>query len=283
VNIKEKIKNDIYEIMKEYVNIDDIIIEKPKDRKMADYALPCFTYAKVMHKSPNDIALYIKENLKGYEVEAVNGYLNIFVNKKEMSKQILKTIITERENYGSNHIGDGKMVVIDYSAPNIAKPFGVGHLRSTVIGSALKNICIKNGYKVFGINYLGDYGTQFGKLIYAYKKWGNEEELEKSPLDELKRIYVKFHEEAEKDPKLDDEGRRIFKELEDGNQEYYELWKRFREVSLKDFNKTYALLGVDNFDSYDGESYYNDKMEPIVEELAKKNLLELDDGAKIVR
>lgn len=283
MNIKEKIKNDIYEIMKEYVNINDIIIEKPKDRKMADYALPCFTFAKVMHKSPNDIALYIKENLKGYEVEAVNGYLNIFVNKKEMSKQILKTIITERENYGSNHIGDGKMVVIDYSAPNIAKPFGVGHLRSTVIGSALKNICLKNGYKVFGINYLGDYGTQFGKLIYAYKKWGNEEELEKSPLDELKRIYVKFHEEAEKDSKLDDEGRRIFKELEDGNQEYYELWKRFREVSLKDFNKTYTLLGVDNFDSYDGESYYNDKMEPIVEELEKKNLLELDDGAKIVR
>jgi len=283
VNIKETIKNDIYEILKDYVSINDIIIEKPKDRKMADYALPCFTYAKVMHKSPNDIALFIKENLKGYEAEAINGYLNIFVNKNEVSQKILEIIINEKENYGSNNIGEGQMIVMDYSAPNIAKPFGVGHLRSTVIGNALRNICIKNGYKVHGINYLGDYGTQFGKLIYAYKNWGNEEELDKNPLDELKRIYVKFHEEAEKNPALDDEGRRIFKELEDGNPEYHELWKRFREVSLKDFNKTYALLGIDNFDSYDGESYYNDKMEPIVEELENKNLLELDDGAKIVR
>lgn len=283
MNIKETIKENIYEILKDYISIDDIIIEKPKDRKMADYALPCFTYAKVMHKSPNDIALYIKENLKDYKTEAINGYLNIFVDKNEMSKKILETIISENENYGSSNIGDGKMVVIDYSAPNIAKPFGVGHLRSTVIGNALRNICIKNGYKVHGINYLGDYGTQFGKLICAYKKWGNEEELEKNPLDELKRIYVKFHEEAEKDPALDDEGRRIFKELEDGNEEYHQLWKRFREVSLKDFNKTYNLLSINNFDSYDGESYYNDKMEAIVEELENKKLLEIDDGAKIVR
>lgn len=283
MNIKEIIKNDIYEILKDYISIDDIIIEKPKDRKMADYALPCFTYAKVMRKSPNDIALYIKENLKGYEVEVINGYLNIFVDKNEMSKKILETIVAEKDNYGSNDIGNGKTVVVEYSSPNIAKPFGVGHLRSTVIGNALKNICIKNGYKVYSINYLGDYGTQFGKLIYAYKNWGNEEELEKNPLDELKRIYVKFHEEAEKNPALDDEGRRLFKELEDGNPEAYKLWERFKEVSLKEFNKTYQLLGIDNFDSYDGESYYKDKMEPVVEELENKNLLELDDGAKIVR
>ncbi|MDD2377401.1 MAG: arginine--tRNA ligase [Bacilli bacterium] len=283
MNIKEQIKNDIYNILKDYVTIDEIVIEKPKDRKMADYALPCFTYAKKLHKSPNDIALMIKEQLKDYQSEAINGYLNIFVDKNEVSKKILETIVEQKENYGNNSIGEGKTVVVEYSSPNIAKPFGVGHLRSTVIGNALKNLSLKNGYKVYSINYLGDYGTQFGKLIYAYNHWGNEDALTEKPLDELKRIYVKFHEEAKENPALDDEGRRIFKQLEDGDPEVVGLWKRFKDYSIKEFKKTYELLGIADFDSYDGESYYKDKMETVVEELEQKNLLEFDDGAQIVK
>ncbi|MDD2435727.1 MAG: arginine--tRNA ligase [Bacilli bacterium] len=283
MNIKEQIKNDIYDILKEYIEMEEIIIEKPKDRKMADYALPCFTFAKKMHKSPNDIALMIKENLKGYQTDAINGYLNIFVDKKKLSKMILETIVEQQENYGNNSFGEGKVVAVEYSSPNIAKPFGIGHLRSTVIGNALKNVCLKNGYKVYSINYLGDYGTQFGKLIYAYNHWGDEKALNDKPLDELKRIYVKFHEESSENPELDEEARRIFKQLEDGELEVTALWERFKDYSLKEFQKTYELLGISKFDSYDGESHYKDKMGAVVEELETKNLLEFDDGAQIVR
>ncbi|NLL44688.1 MAG: arginine--tRNA ligase [Mollicutes bacterium] len=286
MDLKKIIKNDIYEILKGYLQIDDIVVEYPKDRKMADYAIPCFGLAKIMKKNPNDIALMIKDSIKNeiYEkIEVVNGYVNIFLNKKKITKLILETILSEKENYGSNDIGKGKTIVIDYSSPNIAKPFGVGHLRSTVIGNALKHICEKNGYKVIGINYLGDWGTQFGKLIAAYKRWGDEETVKKNPIDELKNLYVKFHAEAEKNPDLEEEGRKYFKALEDGDKECLMLWEWFKNESIKEFNKTYELLGVTNFDSYHGEAFYNDKMDKVVDELKEKGLLETDEGAEIIR
>lgn len=285
MNIKEDIKSLVYKVLEGCVNKGDIVIEYPKDRKMGDYALPCFTYAKVMHKSPIAIAEDIKNVLvsESFEkVEVVNGYVNVFINKKLLTKNIINEITTKKETFGSSNIGEGKTIVIDYSSPNIAKPFGVGHLRSTVIGNALRNISIKNGYDVVSINYLGDWGTQFGKLIYAYKNWGNEEEVRKNPIDELKRLYVKFHEEAEKDPSLDDEGRKAFKLLEDKDPESLRIWKWFSEESIKEFTKTYDLLGINNFDSWQGESFYNDKMDRVVNELEEKNLLQESEGAMIV-
>jgi len=286
MNIKEEIKNLVYQVLEGYVEKENIVIENPKDRKMGDYALPCFTYAKAMHKSPLAIAEDIKNVLNSElfeKVEVVNGYVNVFINKKLLTKEVINQIIDHNSNFGNSNIGEGKTIVIDYSSPNIAKPFGVGHLRSTVIGNALRNICEKNGYKVISINYLGDWGTQFGKLVYAYKKWGNEEAVRKNPIDELKRLYVKFHEEAENDPSLDDEGRKAFKMLEDKDPESLRIWKWFSEESIKEFNKTYDLLGINNFDSWQGESFYNDKMDRVVEELENKNLLEESEGAMIVK
>lgn len=280
--MKEKIVEEIYNILNKEVEPTDIIVEKPKDRKLGDYSIPCFSLAKKLRKNPNVIAEEISKKLS-LKSEVLNGYLNVFIDKNSFTKELLEKISIEKENYGSNKSGEGKTIVIDYSSPNIAKPFGVGHLRSTVIGESLRRICLMNGYNVVGINHLGDWGTQFGKLIYAYKTWGNEEALNESPLDELKRIYVKFHEEEAKDSSITDEGRKWFKALEDGNEEAVSLWKRFTEVSLKEFNKTYKLLGVDKFDSYAGESFYNDKMDSVVEELEQKHLLEVDDGASIVR
>ena len=280
--MKEKIVEEIYNILNKEVEPTDIIVEKTKDRKLGDYSIPCFSLAKKLRKNPNIIAEEISKKLS-LKSEVLNGYLNVFIDKNSFTKELLEKISIEKENYGSNKSGEGKTIVIDYSSPNIAKPFGVGHLRSTVIGESLRRICLMNGYNVVGINHLGDWGTQFGKLIYAYKTWGNEEALNESPLDELKRIYVKFHEEEAKDSSITDEGRKWFKALEDGNEEAVSLWKRFTEVSLKEFNKTYKLLGVDKFDSYAGESFYNDKMDSVVEELEQKHLLEVDDGASIVR
>ena len=282
--IKEKIINDIYEILKEYISKEDIIVERPKDTLMADYAVPCFSLAKKMHKSPIDIAEYIKNQLVGYEkIEVVNGYLNIFVNKNDYSKQIIEEIMNEKANYGYNGSGLNKNIIVEYSSPNIAKPFGVGHLRSTVIGEALKNICLKNGYNVTTLNYLGDYGTQFGKLIYAFKEWGNQEEYDKDPIHELKRVYVKFHEEALNNPELDEEGRKCFKKLEDKDEEYLNLWKKFKNDSLKEFEKTYDLLNINKFDSYEGESNYIDLMPGVIKELEEKKLLEESEGAMVIK
>lgn len=282
MNLKEKLKNDVYEILKEFIKKDDIVIEKPKVREMGDYALPCFTYSKILKKSPNDIAILIKENLKGYNVNVINGYANVFINKKDFAKKIFEEITNKKENYGNSNIGENKTVVIEYSSPNIAKPFGVGHLRSTVIGESLKNICKKNGYNVYTINYLGDYGTQFGKLIYAYKTWGNEQAVRENPIYELKKLYVKFHEEAKLNPSLDDEGRKWFKKLSENDTEALSLWNYFKEESLKDFNKTYDLLGINKFDSYTGESYYKDLSNEIVKEIEEKGISKISDGATIV-
>lgn len=282
MDIKEQLKNDVYEVLKDYVKKEDIIIEKPKIREMGDYALPCFTYSKILRKSPNDIANLIKENLKNYEINVINGYANVFINKKDFSKNILNKILLDKENYGSSNIGNNKKIVIEYSSPNVAKPFGVGHLRSTAIGEALKNICLKTGYKVYTINYLGDYGTQFGKLIYAYKKWGNEEEVKKNPIVELKKLYVKFHEEASTNPSLEDEGRKWFKKLAENDSEALDLWNWFKEESIKEYEKTYNLLGINKFDSYIGESYYKDACNDVVKEIEQKGLSKISEGATIV-
>lgn len=277
--MKNKIILDIAAVLN--VDKDFIKIEYPKERTFGDYAIPCFQFSKELHKSPMDIANYLKDNLS-YECNVVNGYLNIFMDKKETTQSVISTILNEKDNYGNNSYGKGKNLVIEYSSPNVAKPFGMGHLRSTVIGQALNNISKKCGYNVTSINYLGDYGTQFGKLIYAYKKWGNEEALKESPLDELKRVYVKFHEESEKDPSLDDEGRMWFKKLEENDEEALKFWEYFKEVSIKEFQKTYDLLNINKFDSYEGESYYKDKMQPVIDELESKNLLKISEGATII-
>lgn len=264
---------------------DDIIIEIPKDRALGDFAMPCFGLAKKMHQNPSIIASNILEKMDKSNfdnIEIKNGYINFFLNKRKTVENIINSVLSEKDKYASSDIGNGKNIVIDYSAPNIAKPFGVGHLRSTVIGNAIKNIYKKLGYNVIGINYLGDCGTQFGKLIYAYETWGNPEEVKKNPIRELNKLYVKFHEEAEKDPSLNDEGRRIFKELEDGNPKYKEIWKWFRDESILEFKKTYDLLKINDFEVWSGESFYIEPAKDVIKELDNKHLLQISEGATII-
>ncbi|MBP1745114.1 MAG: arginyl-tRNA synthetase [Firmicutes bacterium] len=259
-------------------------IEIPPRPEMGDYAFPCFQLSKTLKKAPNVISAELAEkiNKEGFEkVDALGPYLNFFVDKSVFTKETIEKILAEGDSYGSSEDGKGKNVTIDFSSPNIAKPFHVGHLFSTAIGNSLYRILSFEGYKCIGINHLGDWGTQFGKLIYAYKKWCDKEKLEKEPIKELLRIYVKFHDEAEKDPSLDDEARRYFKRLEDGSEEETELWNTFRELSLREFQKVYDLLGV-KFDSNAGESFYSDKMDPVVEEIDSKGLLVTSNGAQVV-
>lgn len=263
----------------------DIVVEIPKDRTMGDYAVPCFTLAKKLHLNPNIIAESIKDKINNEyfdNIEVKNGYVNFFLKKKNIAVYVINKILQEKEKFGSSDIGSGKTIVLDYSAPNIAKPFGVGHLRSTVIGNAVKNICRKLGYKTVGINYLGDFGTQFGKLIYAYENWADKEKVKENPIKELNKLYVRFHEEAKENPSLDDEARRIFKELEDGNEHYKNLWTWFREESIKDFMRVYNLLGITDFDSWSGESFYAKKGFDVLKELEDKHLLKESEGATIV-
>lgn len=281
-------KQIIAELIKQHIDLDveDIkkLIEIPPKSDMGDYAFPCFQLAKVMRKAPNMIAeeLVSKLNKEGFEkITNLGPYVNFFVDKTAFSKATIEKVIKEGDKYGSSNIGEGKTVCIDYSSPNIAKPFHVGHLFSTSIGNSLYRLFEEEGYNVVGINHLGDWGTQFGKLISAYKRWVDEEALEKDAIAELLRIYVKFHDEAEKDPSLVDEGRMHFKRLEDGEPEETALWKRFRELSLKEFNRVYDLLGV-KFDSFAGEAFYNDKMQVVIDELREKNLLTESNGAQVV-
>ncbi len=260
-------------------------IEVPPNTDMGDYALPCFKLSKIMRSSPIKIA----EDLKNAfvcdeyvsECTALNGYLNFKINRNAFAKDVLAEVLSKEDKYGSADVGNGKTICIDYSSINIAKPFHIGHLSTTVIGSALCKIFRFLGYKVVGINHLGDYGTQFGKLIVAFKKWSSVEAVKEGRLKELTRIYVKFHDEAKLDPSLDDEARRYFKLIEDGDEESNKLFKLFKDITLEEVEKIYKLLNV-TFDSYAGESFYNDKMSPIVEELKEKNLLKVSDGASIV-
>lgn len=281
-------KNYVAEKIKAHVDmeIEDImaLIEIPPKSDMGDYAFPCFKLAKTFRKAPNLISEELKDKIDktAFEkVENLGPYLNFFLEKSNVAKDIIEKVLNDGKNYGVSNEGQGKRVVVEYSSPNIAKPFHVGHLFTTVIGNSLYKILSSQGYDVVRINHLGDWGTQFGKLISAYKRWGNEEALEKEPIKELLRIYVKFHEEAEKDPSLDDEGRAYFKKLEDGAEEEIALWKRFRDLSLKEFKNVYDILGVE-FDSYAGESFYNDKMDAVVEEIDNKGILTESNGAKVV-
>ena len=281
-------KEIIAKLIKEHVDleIEDIkkLIEIPPKSDMGDFAFPCFQLARVMRNAPNMIAeeLALKLNKEGFErIENLGPYVNFFVDKEAFTKNAIETVLTEGEDYGKSNIGEGKTVCVEYSSPNIAKPFHVGHLFSTSIGNSLYILFKEEGYDVVGINHLGDWGTQFGKLISAYNRWVDEEALEKDAISELLRIYVKFHDEAEKDPSLVDEGRMHFKRLEEGAEEETALWKRFRELSLKEFNRVYDLLGI-KFDSLAGEAFYNDKMQVVIDELKEKNLLTESNGAQVV-
>lgn len=282
-------KNKIIELLSAQIdsmNAEEIngLLEIPPKAEMGDFAFPCFKLAKVFRKAPPMIAVDLKEKIGCPEflsrVEVLGGYLNFFVDKSMFAKQIVENYLAA-DNYGGPAEKNGKTICIDYSSPNVAKNFHVGHLRTTIIGNSLNKIYSKLGYKVERINHLGDWGTQFGKLIVAYKNWGSKEAVEEQGIDELMRIYVKFHDEAEKDDSLNDEARAWFTKMEQGDEEALSIWKWFREISLKEFMRVYELLGIE-FDSYAGESFYNDKMQPVIEELKQKGLIKVSDGAQIV-
>ena len=260
------------------------LLEKPKSSEMGDIAFPAFSLAKVERKAPQAIASEIAEKIdtSGFEkVVATGPYVNFFLDKAAISNDILKTIITEKADYGQQDIGHGQNVTLDMSSPNIAKPFSVGHLRSTVIADALGHIYSKLGYKAIRINHLGDWGKQFGMLIVAYKLWGDKEAIEANPIDELLKLYVRINAEADENPELDEQARQWFKKLEDGDQEAWKLWQWFRDESLVEFNRIYDKLDV-SFDYFHGEAFYNDKMDEGIQILEDKNLLQESKGAQIV-
>ncbi|HCX52646.1 MAG TPA: arginine--tRNA ligase [Bacillus sp. (in: Bacteria)] len=261
-----------------------LMIEKPKFENMGDMAFPCFELAKTLRRPPHNIAAELASKIQYplfEKVESVNGYVNVFLNKQKVSSIVIKKVLSDKNHYGDLNIGNDQVITIDFSSPNIAKPFSMGHLRSTVIGNALALISEKCGYRSIRINHLGDWGTQFGKLIVAYKKWGREEDVKQQPIKELLKLYVKFHDESEKDSQLVDDARLWFKKLEDGDEEATKLWVWFREESLKEFSRIYELMGI-QFDSYQGEAFYNDKMDRVVQILGEMNLLEESEGAQIV-
>lgn len=259
--------------------------EIPPNSEMGDLAFPCFPLAKIMRKAPPIIAKELAEKFPECDfiekTEAAGGYLNFFYSKGEFAKESLGEIFDKGDDYGKSDMGEGKTVIVEFSSPNIAKPFHIGHLFSTAVGNSLDKIYSFLGYKTEKINHLGDWGTQFGKLISAYKRWGNPEVIEKDPIKELLKIYVKFHEEAKNQPELEDEAREYFRLLESGDEETTSLWKYFREISLLEFKKVYDMLNI-TFDSYNGESFYSDKMDEVVEMLRDKNLLVKSEGAMVV-
>ncbi len=260
------------------------LLEVPPDTEMGDYAFPCFRLAKALRMAPPKIAQTLSDGWQHEETasaKAVNGYLNFFLNRVNFATQTLDAVLKAGENYGSSDEGNGKTVCLDYSSINIAKRFHIGHLSTTMIGHSLKRIYDFLGYRTVGINHLGDWGTQFGKMICAFKKWGTEAEVEQGGVEELTRLYVRFHEEAEKNPELEDEGRAWFKKIEDGDEEALRIFNWFKDLTLRDTARIYDLLGV-TFDSYAGESFYNDKMDRVIDELREKNLLTVSEGASIV-
>lgn len=260
------------------------LLETPKNSDMGDVAFPTFSLAKILRKAPQMIASEIAEKIDASafeKVEAVGPYINFFLDKKAISAKVLKEVIRNKEHYADQSIGQGKNVAIDMSSPNIAKPFSIGHLRSTVIGDSLSNIFKKLGYHTVRINHLGDWGKQFGMLIVAYKKWGDQKAVEENPISELLKLYVRINEEAKEHPELDDEARDWFRKLENRDEEALNLWQWFRDESLVEFNRLYKELDVE-FDSYNGEAFYNDKMDEIVELLEEKGLLEESEGAQVV-
>ena len=285
MNNKELIASELAKVI-DSLDQDAILnlLEQPKSSDLGDIAFPAFSLAKVERKAPQAIAADIAEKIdqSAFEkVVATGPYVNFFLDKSKISDQVIKSVIEAGADYGQQDEGHGQNITIDLSSPNIAKPFSVGHLRSTVIGDALSNIFRKMGYNTIKINHLGDWGKQFGLLMVAYKKWGSKEAVEANPIDELLKLYVRINAEIENDPALDDEGRLWFKKLEDGDPEATELWQWFRDESLVEFNRIYKLLGVE-FDSLNGEAFYNDKMDEAVQILEEKGLLKESKGASIV-
>ncbi|MBO1909923.1 arginine--tRNA ligase, partial [Microvirga sp. 3-52] len=279
-------KTEVMHVLQQFspIPLNINMLEQPAHTHMGDLALPCFPFAKNLKKSPVMIADEIADAIRHpliHKAEAVNGYVNIFLNRSQITSSLLDRIREQTKSYGSSDVGNNGVGTIDMSSPNIAKPFSMGHLRSTVIGNSISLLLEKNGYKTVKINYIGDWGTQFGKLLTAYRKWGNEQEVRTNPIQTLLKLYIQFHEDAEQDEALNDEGRAAFKALEDGDTEALALWDWFKSESLKEFQRIYDLLGV-KFDSYNGEAYYNDKMEPIVDLLNEKGLLKESDGALVV-
>ena len=276
--LKEKIED---------LTLEEIValIEVPPNKEMGDFAFPCFKLAKVFRKAPNMIAADLAENIEANgaisKVMPLGGYVNFFVNKSQLAKTVINDVLTKKEKYGHSDLGQEKAVVIDFSSPNIAKPFHIGHIRTTVIGNALYKIYDSQGYNVVRVNHLGDYGTQFGKLIVAFKLWGSKEAVEANPIPELLKLYVKFHEEAEQKPEMEDEARAWFTKLENGDEEAKALWQWFRDESLKEFARVYDLLDIE-FDSYAGESFYSDKMGVVIEQLKEKGLLVQSQGTNVV-
>ena len=283
IDLKEEIAEKISKIIN--VKIAREYIETPPDSNMGDYAFPCFRLAKDLKKSPQLIAEEIKNKIETdniiEKIETASGYLNFYINKLELSKIVLNEIASKKEQYGSSLIGNGKNVVIDYSAPNIAKPFHIGHLRSTVIGGALYRIYKFLGYNSIGINHLGDYGTQFGKLIEGYKLWHDEYNIDENPIDELTKIYIRINEECKKDEEVLNRCRENFRQLEIGNEEYVELWKKFRDLSIKEFQRIYDMLDS-KFDSWNGEAFYIDKMQEVIDKLEATGKLVESEGARVI-
>jgi arginyl-tRNA synthetase len=276
--LKAKIEDLSLEEIKE-------LIEVPPNKDMGDYAFPCFKLAKIFRKAPNMIAEDLAKEIELTEAVAkvinLGGYVNFFVNKTQLAETVINKVLSEKKDYGRSNLGKDETVIVEYSSPNIAKPFHIGHIRTTVIGNAIYKLYESQGYKTIRINHLGDYGTQFGKLIVAFKKWGDKKVVEENPIPELLKLYVQFHEEAENHPELEDESREWFTKLENGDEEAKELWQWFRDESLKEFDRVYDLLDI-QFDSLAGESFYSDKMDGVIKTLDEKNLLEDSKGAKIV-
>ena len=282
-------RTDIAKAIAAITDIDEAelssYIEIPPDRSMGDYAFPCFRLAKAMRKAPPAIAEELRAGItlpsSITKAEVKGGYLNFFEDRAGAASATIKRVLAEGENYGHSDEGSGKNVCVEFSSINIAKPFHIGHLPSTAIGNSLNRIYKALGYNTIAINHLGDWGTQFGKMIVAYKKWGGGKPIEESTVRELVKLYVRFHEEAEKDESLKDEARAWFRKIEQGDSEAVDLWQRMKTLTLKEVGEVYKLLGVE-FDSYAGESFYEDKMQAVIDELDAKGLLKTDKGAKIV-
>ena len=285
MDFKEHIIEKIIEITELERETVEKSIEIPPEEKMGDFAFPCFPLAKIMRKAPPVIAKELAEKMSDDGIidraEAAGGYLNFFLNREKFISETVTAARAAGDKWGASDLGGGRTVLVEYSSPNIAKPFHIGHLFTTAIGNSLARIYKHLGYNVVSLNHLGDWGTQFGKLISAYHRWGDKAVIEKDPINEILKIYVKFHEEAEKDPSLEDEAREYFKKLEDGDEETTALWQYFRDISLVEFKRVYDMLGV-SFDSYNGEAFYSDKMDEVVDILRDKGLLTLSDGAQVV-
>ncbi|MGF3194817.1 arginine--tRNA ligase [Facklamia sp. P13055] len=284
--VKKQIVETLYPVLSEHLTQEQIenLIEQPNNNEHGDYAFPVFSLAKIFRKAPHQIAEEVAKKIdtSAFEkVQVVGAYINFYIKRDDLASKVLKEVLEQGESYGQTDIGKGGNVPIDMSSPNIAKPMSMGHLRSTVLGNSIALILEKLNYNPIRINHLGDWGTQFGKLIVAYQGWGDEETVRKDPVNELVKLYVDFHEKAEENPELEDQARQVFRALEDGNEEYHRLWTWFKEESINEFKRVYNLLNI-KFDHYTGESFYNDKMGEVLDYLADNNISKIERGATIV-